>query len=159
MDKLNPSQRSSLMSAVKSKDTTPEILVRRALHKLGYRFRLHRKDLPGKPDIALPKHNLCIFVHGCFWHQHLGCPRAKRPTTNIEFWNSKLDGNIVRDAHDVAKLHELGWRVCIIWECETKKHGKLAEAIDRCIGTSEEQNAIGEKDQQSGPGYKGGPCR
>ncbi len=133
VDNLTPRQRSEVMSAVKGKNTAPETLVRKALHSLGYRFRLHRNDLPGKPDIVLPKHHLCIFVHGCFWHQHPGCSRSARPVTNTDFWNAKLDGNVARDKRDIEGLQELGWRVCIVWECETKKPAQLTEAISRCL--------------------------
>lgn len=133
METQKSRQRSKNMAAVKGKDTVPELLVRSALHRLGYRFRLHRKDLPGKPDIVLPKHRLCIFVHGCFWHQHPGCSRATRPATNTEFWDAKLDGNVARDKRDVARLRVLGWNVCIIWECETKKPELLSAAIECCF--------------------------
>lgn len=133
MDKLTPQQRSAVMSAVKNKDTLPELRVRRALHAMGYRFRLHCKDLPGKPDIVLPKYKLCIFVNGCFWHQHPGCGRATVPTSNREFWGKKLSGNIERDKKNGRELRLLGWRVCIIWECETKKVYNLNKAIERCF--------------------------
>lgn len=120
MDKLSPIARSRVMSAVHGKNTTPEIMVRRTLHALGVRFRLHRKDLPGKPDIVLPKYRTCIFVHGCFWHQHLGCKRASKPSSNEDFWFRKLQGNIERDKQNSLALQELGWRVFVVWECETK---------------------------------------
>lgn len=109
------------MVANKSKDTKPEILVRKLLHGLGYRFRLCRKDLPGKPDIVLPKYRTVIFVHGCFWHQHAGCKAASRPSTNVEFWEKKFARNRERDARVEAELAALGWRVIVIWECEVKR--------------------------------------
>lgn len=109
------------MVANKSKDTKPEILVRKLLHALGYRFRLCRKDLPGKPDIVLPKYRTVIFVHGCFWHQHAGCKAASRPSTNVEFWEKKFARNRERDARVEAELAALGWRVIVIWECEVKR--------------------------------------
>jgi len=117
------------MAAVKSKNTAPEIHVRKILHSMGYRFRLHRKDLPGCPDIVLPKHRLCIFVHGCFWHQHPNCKRATLPETRKEFWVEKFKKNKLH--HDVAvnELKRLGWRPIVIWECETKKKDLLAEVI------------------------------
>lgn len=117
------------MAAVKGKNTTPEIQVRQMLHRMGYRFRLHRKDLPGKPDIVLPKHHLCIFVHGCFWHQHPGCKRATIPESNREFWVTKFQGTMERDKRAEKELLEQGWRVCVIWECETKKE----EILNRII--------------------------
>ena len=120
MDKLSQMQRSKNMAAVKGKNTTPEIRVRRMLHQMGYRFRLHRKDLPGKPDIVLPKYRVCIFVHGCFWHQHPGCKRATIPQTHKLFWKEKFYKNSERDLQTKQHLKELGWRVYTIWECETK---------------------------------------
>ena len=108
------------MSRVSGKNTKPEIVVRSLLHKMGYRFRLHRKNLPGKPDIALPKYKKVIFVHGCFWHGHEGCSRSKRPTTNQEFWREKLDKNIERDKEVVNALYHLDWDVLIVWSCEVK---------------------------------------
>ena len=133
MDKLTPEQRSKNMAAVKGKDTTPEIRVRRMLHKMGYRFRLHRKDLPGKPDIVLPRYRLCIFVHGCFWHQHPGCKRATIPDFNHEFWVKKFQETSKRDERAEKELREQGWHVCVIWECETKKEELLNRIIRRCI--------------------------
>lgn len=113
------------MSRVSGKNTKPEIAVRSLLHNLGYRFRIHRKDLPGKPDITLPKHNKVIFVHGCFWHSHKDCSRSKRPTTNKEFWRNKLDKNIEGDKANVNALKQLGWEVLTVWACEVKDAGKL----------------------------------
>lgn len=133
MDKLTPEQRSKNMAAVKGKDTTPEIRVRRMLHKMGYRFRLHRKDLPGKPDIVLPRYRLCIFVHGCFWHQHPGCKRATIPEFNREFWVTKFQGTLERDERAEKELRQQGWHVCVIWECETKKEEFLNRIIRKCI--------------------------
>lgn len=106
------------MSAVKGKNTRPELAIRKWLHKQGYRYRLHRKDLPGKPDIILPKHKVAIFVNGCFWHQHPHCPKAKRPESNQDFWEKKLNENTRRDSLCHERLKKLGWRVLIIWECE-----------------------------------------
>lgn len=135
MDKLNTEQRSKNMAAVKGKNTTPEIRVRKMLHKMGYRFRLHRKDLPGKPDIVLPRYRLCIFVNGCFWHQHPGCKRATIPEFNHEFWVTKFQGTLVRDEQAEKELRQQGWRVCVIWECETKKEEFLNRIIRECIGS------------------------
>ena len=109
------------MAAIKSKNTKPEIAVRKNLHALGYRFRLHRKDLPGKPDIVLPKYKTVIFVNGCFWHQHKGCKYSRLPKTNIDFWKRKLEGNTQRDKLKQSKLKDMGWKVINIWECQTKE--------------------------------------
>ena len=125
MDVFTREKRSQIMSRVSGRNTKPEIVVRSLLHDLGYRFRLHRKDLPGKPDITLPKHKKIIFVHGCFWHGHTGCSRSKRPSTNKEFWCEKLDKNIERDKETVDALRKLGWNVLIVWTCEVKDKDKL----------------------------------
>jgi len=117
------------MSRVSGKNTKPELVVRSLLHNMGYRFRLHRNDLPGKPDITLPKYNKIIFVHGCFWHGHIDCPRAKRPTTNKLFWNEKLNKNIERDKITVNNLKQLGWDVLTVWTCEVKDTGKLRNKL------------------------------
>ncbi len=120
MDVHTPEQRRRNMAAVRSKNTKPEIAIRKLLFSLGYRFRLHRKDLPGKPDIALPKYKIAIFVNGCFWHRHEGCRHASIPATRSEWWQSKLDSNVARDRRNYTRLHEMGWRVVIIWECELR---------------------------------------
>ena len=114
-------QRSRNMSAIKSKNTKPEIKVRKFLHSMGYRFRLHRKDLPGKPDLVLPKYRTAIFVNGCFWHQHKECKYSRLPKTNIDFWKRKLEGNSQRDKLNQSKLKDMGWKVIIIWECQIKE--------------------------------------
>ena len=119
-DVFDSSKRSQIMSHVKSKNTAPEIKLRSILHRNGFRFRLNRKDLPGKPDIVLPKYKAVIFVHGCFWHGH-DCKRGQRPQTNVEFWNKKINKNMERDKQDIIKLKELGWRVMVVWECDLKK--------------------------------------
>lgn len=116
MDRLTREQRSRNMSAVRAKNTKPEMYVRSVLHGAGFRYSLHRSDLPGKPDIVFPKHRLAIFVNGCFWHGH-NCSKGKRPKTNSEFWRKKLDGNIDRDAKNYAALEASGWDVIVIWEC------------------------------------------
>lgn len=121
-DTFDKKTRSKIMARVHSTNTTPEIKVRKILHRSGYRFRLHPKYLPGKPDIVLPKYKTVIFVNGCFWH---GCPTCKcaqiRPRTNEEYWQKKLDRNIERDKENIAALQEKGWKVLTVWECETKK--------------------------------------
>ena len=113
-------QRSRNMSAIKSKNTKPEIAVRKVLHSMGYRFRLHGKDLPGSPDIVLPKYRTVIFVHGCFWHRHKDCKYATTPKTREEFWNNKFRSNVERDLEIQEKIKNLNWRSVVIWECETK---------------------------------------
>ena len=113
-------QRSRNMSAIKSKNTKPEIKVRKVLHSMGYRFRLHSKDLPGSPDIVLPKYKTVIFVHGCFWHRHENCKYASTPKTRQEFWNKKFTENINRDNLNQANLSLKGWKIIIIWECQLK---------------------------------------
>lgn len=119
-DVFDKDKRSQIMSHVKNKSTTPEVRLRSILHKAGYRFRINRKDLPGKPDIVLPKYKVIIFVNGCFWHGH-SCKRGQRPQTNIQFWNEKIGKNIERDKIVAKRLEDLGWRVLTIWECEIKK--------------------------------------
>ena len=122
-------QRSRNMSAIKSKNTKPEIAVRKLLHSMGYRFRLHRKDLPGSPDIVLPKYKTVIFVHGCFWHRHENCKYASTPKTRKEFWNKKFKENIKRDLEIQDKIKNLDWRSVVIWECETKNIENLRDKI------------------------------
>ena len=125
MDNFSREKRSRIMSSIKSKDTKPEKIVRSLLHKMGYRFRLHRKELPGKPDIVLPRFRKVIFVHGCFWHGHLNCKRSKRPTSNQSFWQKKLDQNIARDKQAVSELKKLGWNILVIWSCQVNDSEQL----------------------------------
>ena len=122
-------QRSRNMSAIKSKNTKPEIKVRKVLHSMGYRFRLHAKDLPGSPDIVLPKYKTVIFVHGCFWHRHENCKYASTPKTRQEFWNKKFKTNIERDLEIQEKIKNLDWRSVVIWECETRSFDDLRKRI------------------------------
>ena len=119
-DVLSKEQRKRCMSHVKSKDTKPEVMVRQFLFAQGFRYRLYRKDLPGKPDIVLPKYKTVIFINGCFWHGHSGCKYATIPEANHDFWLAKISGNIERDKSNHAKLFELGWKVIEIWQCELK---------------------------------------
>jgi DNA mismatch endonuclease (patch repair protein) len=121
------------MSRVRGRNTKPEILVRSLIHSMGFRFRVHRRDLPGNPDIVLPRHRKVIFVHGCFWHGHPGCLRSKRPTTNQSFWNRKLDANVERDKRFQAELTSMGWKVLVIWQCETKEPDVLAYKLERFL--------------------------
>lgn len=140
VDQLSPEARSAHMARVKQKNTEPEMKVRRQLHALGYRFRLHRKDLPGSPDIVLPKLQLAIFVHGCFWHQHSGCKRAKVPATRNEWWERKLANNQRRDAKALVALEEIGWATAIIWECETSDITKLADRLRQILKASDKKH-------------------
>ena len=117
-DIVDKATRSRMMSGIRGKNTKPELLVRKALHAQGFRFRLHDKNLPGKPDIVLKKHRTVIFVHGCFWHGH-DCKHFKWPKTRPEFWREKIEGNKTRDLKHQQELKELGWNVKVIWECET----------------------------------------
>lgn len=129
MDKLTVKQRSSLMSRIKSRGSIPEMVVRSTLHRLDYRFRLHRKDLPGSPDLVFPRTRKVIFVHGCFWHAH-SCPRGQSvPKTNEEFWTSKIAKNKLRDVEQIALLKRSGWHVLVIWECEISAGTWLPKAL------------------------------
>lgn len=128
-DNLNPRQRSACMSAVKSAHTRPEMVVRRTLHGLGYRYRLHRRDLPGSPDLVLGRYGVAVFVHGCFWHMHI-CKRGRStPVTNSEFWRTKRENTRSRDRRAIAALRRTGWRVFVVWECQTRDRVKLAERL------------------------------
>ncbi|MFZ6813778.1 very short patch repair endonuclease [Undibacterium sp. Rencai35W] len=133
MDTIGPEQRSRVMAAIKSCNTKPELAVRRMLHALGFRFRLHRKDLPGRPDIVLPKYKTVVLVNGCFWHQHAGCKLASRPASHQEYWEPKLDRNIERDKANCAKLTALGWRVVMIWECELRDASDVSLRLMNCL--------------------------
>ena len=121
MDSLTKERRSWNMSRIRSTNTKPEIIVRSFLHKNGFRFRLHVKDLPGHPDIVLPKYKTVIEVRGCFWHRHPGCKYATTPSSNTEFWQAKFKQNIKRDKRHAGELNALGWQVIVVWECETNK--------------------------------------
>lgn len=133
MDRLSPERRSWLMSRIKGANTKPEIAVRSLIHRLGYRFRLHRRDLPGSPDIVLPRHHMVVFVHGCFWHGHF-CKRAKMPKSRVEYWKEKIKNNRLRDARDRRNLKKLGWRVIVVWECEVKNVERIRSRILRSLG-------------------------
>ena len=119
MDRITPQHRSWNMSRIRGENTGPEIRVRKALHRMGYRFRLHRRDLPGRPDIVLPKYKTVLLVHGCYWHRHEGCRFAYTPKTRPEFWQRKFQENVERDRKQLQALQALSWRVEVIWECET----------------------------------------
>ena len=138
-DMFDPEKRSEIMAKVHSANTTPEIRVRKLLHGMGYRFRLQRRDLPGNPDIVLPKYKTVIFVHGCFWHGCPTCRHAKiRPVANAEYWDKKLNRTLERDKSNMASLGEMGWQVIVIWECEVRKKNlaELRESIKSKLSLS-----------------------
>ncbi|MGH8557785.1 MAG: very short patch repair endonuclease [Methylococcales bacterium] len=122
VDVVTPHQRSRMMAGIRGKNTKPEMLVRRSLFAKGLRYRLHRRDLPGMPDIVLVGRRVAIFVHGCFWHQHQGCKYVKQPDSNKLFWENKLGGNLERDQMNMSQLLEAGWRVLVVWECFTRSN-------------------------------------
>ncbi|MCY7345719.1 MAG: DNA mismatch endonuclease Vsr [Pyrinomonadaceae bacterium] len=128
-DHISPEKRSWNMRQIKSRDTAPEIAVRQILHKHNYRFRLNKRDLPGIPDIVLPKHKMIIFVHGCFWHRHIGCRRSNVPASKTDFWLEKFRRTVDRDKANQLKLKELGWNVRIVWECQTKNNEQLENLV------------------------------
>ena len=129
MDKITPERRSWNMSRIRSANTKPEMLVRSYLHRNGFRFRLHVKNLPGHPDIVLPKYKTVIDVRGCYWHRHKGCKKTTTPSTNVEFWQKKFAENIARDQRTETELRKLGWRVIVIWDCEIPK--KLSNILQQ----------------------------
>ena len=122
------------MGSVRSKGTGPEMVVRHALHRLGYRYRLHRQDLPGRPDLVFVSRRKVLFVNGCFWHMHSGCSRARVPVTNSDFWRSKLERNRQRDAESLAALRDLGWETLTVWECELRNLDTLLTRIASFLG-------------------------
>lgn len=129
-DIVPPAKRSQMMSGIRSRDTRPELVVRRWLHRNGYRFRLHRKDLPGSPDIVLPGRRIAIFVHGCFWHRHAGCRLSYNPKSNVERWQAKFRENVERDNRQRIALEALGWSPIVIWECEVRD-GSFPEHLEQ----------------------------
>ena len=143
-DIVDSKRRSELMAGIRGRDTAPERAVRRIAHRMGLRFRLHRKDLPGRPDLVFPKHRLAVFVHGCFWHRHGGCRHASTPKSRTAFWTEKFEANVDRDARQEAALRTLGWRGLVIWECETKDTVAVARrlaAVIRRDGAAPEQES------------------
>ena len=132
-DALTPARRSANMAAIRSKDMKPEVAVRSMAHRMGYRFRLHRKDLPGKPDLVFPARKAVIFVHGCFWHQHSECREGRMPGTRLEYWKPKLEGNIARDIMNQAALAAMGWRVLVLWECEIERGANIAARLNKFL--------------------------
>lgn len=132
MDRVNAATRSRMMSAIRGKDTKPERTVRSIAHRLGYRFRLHARDLPGTPDLVFPRLRTAVFVHGCYWHRHGGCRYCYDPKSNVEFWQRKFEGNVRRDAAAMEALRQLGWRPAVVWECEVRDREALADRL-RCL--------------------------
>ena len=134
LDTLTSAERSERMSRVRSKDTKPEMMVRRLVHGLGYRYRLHGRKLPGNPDLVFAKRKKVVFVHGCFWHRHPGCGNTRFPKSRLEFWKPKLESNRKRDLKNQRKLRQLGWAYLVIWECEVEDTGLLTKRITNFLG-------------------------
>jgi DNA mismatch endonuclease, patch repair protein len=126
-------QRSENMRAIRSKDTRPELVVRSLVHRLGYRFRLHRKDLPGKPDLVFVSRRKVVFVHGCFWHSHKDCKAAHMPKSNVNYWGPKLNRNRSRDKRNIRVLAQLGWKAFVVWECDTGDEILLGKRLERFL--------------------------
>ena len=131
-DTRTKAQRSRIMQSVRTSDTGPELIVRKILHRLGYRFRVNRVDLPGRPDIVLPSYRTTIFVHGCFWHGH-GCRKGRLPKSRLEYWGQKIARNVVRDTKVVSELECLGWQVIVIWQCQLNDLHKVTEQLHKVL--------------------------
>jgi DNA mismatch endonuclease (patch repair protein) len=136
MDHVSKTTRSEIMASVRSKDTSPELTVRSLVHRMGYRFRLHRKDLPGTPDLVFVGLRKVIFIHGCFWHRHIGCKYATDPKTRVRFWQAKFDSNVQRDSRTRRQLNRLGWRVSTVWQCDLKKPERLVKRLAKFLSDS-----------------------
>ena len=136
MDKLSPERRSANMARIRSQNTNPELSLRKLIHGLGYRFRLHRNDLPGKPDLVFPSRKKVIFVHGCFWHQHTECREGRVPGSRLEYWGPKLRRNQERDALAQSRLGQQGWRHLVVWECELKNIAAVLKSVKRFLGAA-----------------------
>lgn len=133
MKTLDAQRHSERMSRVRSRDTTPEVAVRRCAHRLGYRFRLHVKNLPGKPDLVFASRRRAIFVNGCFWHRHVGCRRASMPVSNVPFWEKRFAVNVARDQRVQAELEAGGWSVLVIWECQSRSNDQLTAILQNFL--------------------------
>jgi DNA mismatch endonuclease (patch repair protein) len=130
-DRVSVEKRSAIMRAVRSANTIPELVVRSAAHRLGLRFRLHAKALPGKPDLVFPRRGVAVFVNGCYWHRHPNCQKASRPKSNTAFWTAKFNSNVARDKKNYAALRRLGWQVVIVWQCEVKNRELATETLTK----------------------------
>ena len=138
-DIVDKATRSRMMAGIRGINTKPEISLRRAMHAAGFRYRLHAKDLPGKPDLVFPRYGAVVFVHGCFWHRHAGCRWATTPSTNVDFWREKFEQNMERDRRNIDTLHELGWRVALVWECALRLYPseQISESVSEWLLASE----------------------
>lgn len=145
VDIVTPDVRSRMMAAIGGRNTRPEVALRKALHAYGVRFRLHRKDLPGSPDLVFPRYRAVAFVHGCFWHRHAGCRYATTPSTRPEFWQAKLDANVARDGRVAKELEKLGWRVATVWECAIRS--RLPEVASELVAWLGAQHELGPADR------------
>lgn len=148
-DIVDKQTRSRMMAGIKGKNTKPELVLRRALHARGFRYRLHSKNVPGRPDLVFPKHHAIVFVHGCFWHRHEGCRYTTTPSTRPEFWQAKFDANVIRDAAIRGQLIETGWRVSTVWECSLRKTDQLATTVELLaawLPSDSSQLEVGEND-------------
>ncbi len=148
-DIVDKQTRSRMMAGIKGKDTKPELVLRRALHARGFRYRLHSKNVPGRPDLVFPKHHAIVFVHGCFWHRHERCRYTTTPSTRPEFWQAKFDANVIRDAAIRGQLIETGWRVATVWESSLRKTDQLAKTVELLaawLPSDSSQLEVGEND-------------
>lgn len=147
MDTITPEARSALMSRIRSKNTKPEVTVRSILHAMGYRFRLHKKDLPGRPDIVLPRHKKIVLVQGCFWHGH-NCKLASKPKSNSDYWSKKISGNKERDNVNSAALRNCGWEILELWECEIRRNDNLEERLRKFMSCSNREEIKGSPERK-----------
>ena len=158
VDNLTREQRRRIMRAVRPKDTGPELQIRRLLHGLGYRYRLHRRDLPGKPDLVFPSRKMAIFVHGCFWHAH-DCRYGRAPSSGLEYWLPKLEENKMRDSEKIAELKLLGWRVMVVWQCEIKDIDALSARLCCFLkGSEDSPRSANAMDSEKIPTWSLGAC-
>lgn len=151
-DIVDKQTRSRMMAGIRGKDTKPELILRRALHARGFRFRLHSKNIPGRPDLVFPKHRAVVFVHGCFWHRHANCRYATTPSTRVEFWREKFESNVARDSAVVTALIGSGWRVAMVWECALRTPNSIqaaADSVSLWLPSEERQIEIGEREMYS----------
>lgn len=140
VDTLTPEERSERMSRVRARDTKPEMKLRRLIHGMGFRYLLHRRDLPGKPDLVFPGRRSIIFMHGCFWHRHEGCGLARLPKSKRAFWSAKLEANKERDQKNISTLEAAGWRVLVIWECQLRDEGGVREVVKEFLTNYKREN-------------------